>query len=95
LKIDEEQFNKILGMIEKGKAEGAKVEAGGDRVQGTDGYFIQPTVFSQVTDNMSIAREEVGLHRSDTANPANSTYSWDQRKSSAVCRDVLVKGTLL
>jgi len=57
--IDNEQFNKILGLIEKGKAEGAKVEAGGDRVQGTEGYFIQPTVFSNVTDNMTIAREEI------------------------------------
>nr|KAG5695184.1 hypothetical protein BaRGS_030230 [Batillaria attramentaria] len=57
--IDEEQFNKILEMIEKGKAEGARVEAGGGRF-GDKGYFIQPTVFSAVTDNMSIAQEEVG-----------------------------------
>ncbi|KAK7481086.1 hypothetical protein BaRGS_00027626 [Batillaria attramentaria] len=56
--IDEEQFNKILEMIEKGKAEGARVEAGGGRF-GDKGYFIQPTVFSAVTDNMSIAQEEI------------------------------------
>ena len=58
LQIDSEQFNKILGLINKGKAEGAKVEAGGGR-HGDQGYFIQPTVFSNVTDDMTIAREEV------------------------------------
>ncbi|XP_076443726.1 aldehyde dehydrogenase X, mitochondrial-like [Babylonia areolata] len=56
--IDDEQFNKILGLIKKGKSEGAKVEAGGDRI-GDCGYFIQPTVFSNVTDDMTIAREEI------------------------------------
>ena len=56
--IDDEQFKKVLDMINKGKAEGAKVEAGGDRC-GDQGYFIQPTVFSNVTDDMTIAREEV------------------------------------
>ncbi|KAK7116548.1 retinal dehydrogenase 2-like [Littorina saxatilis] len=56
--IDEEQFTKILGMIEKGKKEGAKVEAGGDR-WGKEGYFVQPTVFSHVTDSMCIAQDEI------------------------------------
>lgn len=46
-------------MISKGKEEGAKLEIGGDRV-GDKGYFIHPTVFSNVTDDMTIAREEVG-----------------------------------
>ncbi|XP_076465131.1 aldehyde dehydrogenase, mitochondrial-like [Babylonia areolata] len=56
--IDEEQFQKILTLIGKGKEEGAKVEAGGGR-HGDQGYFIQPTVFSNVTDDMTIAREEI------------------------------------
>ncbi|XP_041351113.1 retinal dehydrogenase 2-like isoform X2 [Gigantopelta aegis] len=56
--IDEAQFEKILGLIESGKKEGAKLEFGGARV-GEKGYFIQPTVFSNVTDNMRIAREEI------------------------------------
>lgn len=56
--IDEDQMNKILGLIKKGKAEGAKVEVGGER-SGDVGYFVKPTVFSNVTDDMSIAKEEI------------------------------------
>ncbi|KAH3814980.1 retinal dehydrogenase 2-like [Dreissena polymorpha] len=56
--VSEEQFEKILSLIESGKAEGAKLECGGARL-GSEGYFIQPTVFSGVTDNMRIAREEI------------------------------------
>ncbi|CAH1724574.1 unnamed protein product [Aphis gossypii] len=56
--VNEEQYNKVLSMIESGKAEGAKVEAGGSKV-GDTGYFVYPTVFSNVTDNMKIAREEI------------------------------------
>lgn len=56
--IDDEQFNKIFDLIESGKKEGAKLECGGSRI-GTKGYFVQPTVFSNVTDNMRIAKEEI------------------------------------
>ncbi|XP_054258455.1 aldehyde dehydrogenase 1A1-like [Macrosteles quadrilineatus] len=56
--IDEEMFTKALSMIEAGKKEGAKLEAGGSQL-GDKGYFIQPTVFSNVTDDMKIAREEI------------------------------------
>ncbi|XP_058818872.1 aldehyde dehydrogenase, mitochondrial-like [Topomyia yanbarensis] len=56
--VDETQFKKILGYIETGKKEGAKLETGGIQV-GTEGYFIQPTVFSNVTDEMTIAKEEI------------------------------------
>lgn len=45
-------------MIEAGKNEGAKLVAGGSRI-GTEGFFVQPTVFSDVTDTMTIARQEV------------------------------------
>ncbi|XP_055327230.1 aldehyde dehydrogenase, mitochondrial-like [Paramacrobiotus metropolitanus] len=56
--IDQEQFDKILGLIESGKKEGAKLIAGGKR-HGDRGYFIAPTVFSDVKDNMRIAVEEI------------------------------------
>lgn len=56
--VDDEMFNKVLGYIESAKSEGAKCEVGGERI-GTKGYFIQPTVFSNVTDNMKIAKEEI------------------------------------
>ena len=56
--VNEEQFKKILDLIESGKKEGATLECGGSRI-GSRGYFIQPTVFSNVKDTMRIAREEI------------------------------------
>ncbi|XP_055528087.1 aldehyde dehydrogenase X, mitochondrial-like [Wyeomyia smithii] len=56
--VDEEQFKKILSYIESAKKEGAKLQAGGKRF-GDVGYFVEPTVFSDVTDCMTIAREEI------------------------------------
>ncbi|XP_071791693.1 aldehyde dehydrogenase, mitochondrial-like [Asterias amurensis] len=56
--IDEEQFTRILGLIESGKKEGATLLAGGERA-GDRGYFIQPTVFGDVQDDMRIAKEEI------------------------------------
>ncbi len=56
--ISKTQFDKIMGFIASGKREGALVEAGGER-NGTQGYFIKPTVFSGVKDDMRIAREEI------------------------------------
>ncbi len=51
-------MNKILGYIDKGKKEGAKLLTGGDR-SGSKGYFVEPTVFSDVKDDMTIAKEEI------------------------------------
>ena len=56
--VDQDQLTKILDLIESGKKEGAKLECGGER-HGDSGFFIQPTVFSGVEDDMRIAKEEV------------------------------------
>jgi len=56
--VNELQFKKVLDLIESGKKEGAKLECGGVR-HGNKGYFIQPTVFSDVRDDMKIAKEEI------------------------------------
>ncbi|OWK59412.1 Aldehyde dehydrogenase family 1 member A3 [Lonchura striata] len=56
--IDQRQFDKILELIESGKKEGAKLECGGLAIEDR-GLFIKPTVFSEVTDNMRIAKEEI------------------------------------
>ncbi|MDD9978447.1 MAG: betaine-aldehyde dehydrogenase [Boseongicola sp.] len=56
--VSQTQMDIVLGYIEKGVAEGAKLECGGRR-SNRDGYFIEPTVFSGVTDDMTIAREEI------------------------------------
>jgi aldehyde dehydrogenase (NAD+) len=59
--VSELQFNKIQGLIEKGIEEGAELIAGGPgRPEGLDkGYYIQPTVFANVRNDMTIAREEI------------------------------------
>jgi aldehyde dehydrogenase (NAD+)/phenylacetaldehyde dehydrogenase len=57
-----EQLAKVSGYVEKGLGEGAKLVAGGKRakVGGSEkGYFFEPTVFDSVTNQMSIAREEI------------------------------------
>lgn len=59
--VDQEQLTKILSLIETGKQEGAKLVAGGKRYEGLAGYFVEPTVFADVKDNMTIAREEVSF----------------------------------
>ncbi|KAL0372394.1 UNVERIFIED_CONTAM: Aldehyde dehydrogenase family 2 member B7, mitochondrial [Sesamum calycinum] len=56
--IDAEQFHKILKYIKYGKECGATLETGGDSF-GTKGYYIQPTVFSNVQDDMPIAKDEI------------------------------------
>jgi len=56
--VSQEQCDRIMGYIEAGKKEGAKMLIGGNRV-GDRGYFIEPTVFDNVTDDMKIAREEI------------------------------------
>jgi betaine-aldehyde dehydrogenase len=60
--ISKAQHDKVLGYVEIGRQEGANVATGGGapRLQGFEGgFFIEPTVFSGVTDGMRIAREEI------------------------------------
>ena len=56
--VDADQFNKIMSYIDKGKTEGAKCLTGGSRF-GNKGFFIEPTIFTEVNDEMSIARDEI------------------------------------
>lgn len=56
--VDQAQFEKILQYVEYGKQEGAQLVTGGKR-HGDRGYFVEPTLFTNVTDDMRIAREEI------------------------------------
>lgn len=56
--VDKIQFDKILGYIESGKNEGAECVLGGNRL-GNKGYFLEPTIFTGVKDDMKIAKEEI------------------------------------
>ncbi|KAK0512283.1 hypothetical protein JMJ35_005411 [Cladonia borealis] len=56
--VSQLQYDRIMGYIDAGKKEGAKVEIGGER-HGKEGYFIQPTIFSNVSEDMKIMQEEI------------------------------------
>lgn len=56
--IDGEQQQKILSLIDTGKKQGARLIAGGKRPEGK-GFYVEPTVFADVHDDMTIAKEEI------------------------------------
>ncbi|WP_431927855.1 phenylacetaldehyde dehydrogenase StyD [Amycolatopsis tucumanensis] len=56
--VNKKQQDRVLGYIEKGRAEGARLVAGGARPE-RPGYFVQPTIFADVDNDMTIAREEI------------------------------------
>jgi aldehyde dehydrogenase (NAD+) len=56
--VSQEQMERILGYVDSGKTEGAKCVVGGKRF-GDRGYYVEPTVFTGVKDEMKIAREEI------------------------------------
>jgi acyl-CoA reductase-like NAD-dependent aldehyde dehydrogenase len=59
--VSAQQLETVLGYVEAGRREGANLAAGGERVRVGDGrgYFVQPTVFTGVSNTMRIAREEI------------------------------------
>jgi aldehyde dehydrogenase (NAD+) len=58
--VSQKQRERVLGYIEKGKAEGARLVTGGGIPAGFDrGYFVEPTLFADVDNAMTIAREEI------------------------------------
>jgi len=56
--ISDEQFGKVLGYLDEGQKDGATAMAGGDR-SGDRGYFVQPTILTDTTNDMSVVREEI------------------------------------
>jgi aldehyde dehydrogenase (NAD+) len=71
--VSQEQLQTVLGYIEAGKKEGAKLVAGGNRVSvdGGKGFFIEPTIFGDVRNDMKIAQEEI-------FGPVLATLSFDE-----------------
>ena len=59
--VSQEQMQTVLSYVETGKREGAKLIAGGKRVSvdGGKGFFLEPTIFGDVTNDMKIAQEEI------------------------------------
>ena len=56
--VSQEQLDKILSYVDLGRRQGAKLMAGGARV-GDHGFFVEPTIFDDVDDEMAIARDEI------------------------------------
>ncbi len=56
--VSQEQLDKILGYVELGQKQGAKLVTGGTRI-GDKGFFVEPTIFENVTDDMAIAKDEI------------------------------------
>lgn len=67
----------ILGYIDIAQREGARLLAGGKQ-HGTKGYFVEPTVFADVTDEMTIAQEEVGAEGAEGAVHADGALHADE-----------------
>jgi acyl-CoA reductase-like NAD-dependent aldehyde dehydrogenase len=58
--VDRGQLERVLGYVETGRAEGAELHLGGRRVrEESGGYFVEPTIFDAVSNEMRIAREEI------------------------------------
>jgi aldehyde dehydrogenase (NAD+) len=60
--VSAEQLERVTGYLEAGRAEGARITAGGRRLETeglAQGYFVAPTVFADVRDDMRVAREEI------------------------------------
>ena len=58
--VDAGQLDRVMGYIERGQAQGANLVAGGNKVlTDTGGYFVEPTVFSDVSNDMDIAQDEI------------------------------------
>jgi acyl-CoA reductase-like NAD-dependent aldehyde dehydrogenase len=58
--VSQEQLDRVTGYIDIGKSEGAEVATGGERASALgDGYFVEPTVFTGVRNDMRIAQEEI------------------------------------
>jgi acyl-CoA reductase-like NAD-dependent aldehyde dehydrogenase len=59
--VTKQQLDRVMGYIEKGKSEGARLRSGGERADiGTGkGFFVEPTIFDDVQPEMTIAREEI------------------------------------
>jgi acyl-CoA reductase-like NAD-dependent aldehyde dehydrogenase len=59
--VSSRQLDRVLGYVERGKAEGARLVTGGDRLgdEWASGFYMAPTIFDDVTPSMTIAREEI------------------------------------
>ena len=82
--VDAGQLERVLGYIETGKDEGAELHLGGSRArQDSGGYYVEPTIFDAVSNNMRIAQEEI-------FGPVLSTIEFDELDDAiAIANDTM------
>jgi acyl-CoA reductase-like NAD-dependent aldehyde dehydrogenase len=82
--VDRTQLDRVLGYIETGQSEGAELHLGGQRArEESGGYFVEPTIFDAVSNDMRIAREEI-------FGPVLSTISFsDEEEAVRVANDTV------
>ena len=82
--VDSTQLERVLGYIEAGRREGAELHLGGSRaLEETGGYYVEPTIFDAVSNEMRIAREEI-------FGPVLSTITFDELEEAiAVANDTV------
>ncbi len=82
--VDDTQLDRVLGYIEAGTSEGATLHLGGNRVrEETGGYYVEPTIFDAVSNDMRIAREEI-------FGPVLSAISFDELDDAiAIANDTI------
>ena len=82
--VDDTQLDRVLGYIESGTSEGAALHLGGNRVrEETGGYYVEPTIFDAVSNDMRIAREEI-------FGPVLSAISFDELDDAiAIANDTI------
>jgi acyl-CoA reductase-like NAD-dependent aldehyde dehydrogenase len=82
--VDAGQLDRVLGYIETGKDEGAELHLGGSRArQDSGGYYVEPTIFDAVSNDMRIAREEI-------FGPVLSTIEFDELDDAiAIANDTM------
>jgi betaine-aldehyde dehydrogenase len=86
--VSDRQFERVMGFIESGKQEGAKLMTGGGAPADpklANGFFVSPTVFDRVNDSMRIAREEI-------FGPVMSVFSWSEVDEVLAKANALVYG---
>jgi 4-guanidinobutyraldehyde dehydrogenase/NAD-dependent aldehyde dehydrogenase len=84
--VDETQLKTVLGYIESGRSEGAKVRLGGERARvESGGYYVEPTVFDSVRPEMKIAREEI-------FGPVLATITVDDAEAALVVGNSVIYG---
>lgn len=86
--VSDRQFERVMGYIESGKEEGARLATGGGRPDDpalANGFFISPTVFDGVDESMRIAREEI-------FGPVMSVFTWSNHEDMLAKANGLVYG---